>query len=39
MRDISLGGIDEKNVKKLNMVKPFGFAGISYFEKKKAPKI
>ena len=39
MRDVSLGGIDEKNVKKLNMVKPFGFAGISYFEKKKAPKI
>ena len=37
MRDVSLGGIDEKNVKKLNMIKPFGFAGISYF-KKKAPK-
>ena len=38
MKDISLGGIDEKNVRKLNMIKPFGFAGISYFEKKKAPK-
>tara|TARA_B100000941_G_scaffold217887_1_gene160698 strand:- start:15 stop:560 length:546 start_codon:yes stop_codon:yes gene_type:complete len=34
MRDVSLGGIDENNLKKLNMIKPFGFAGISYFEKK-----
>ena len=33
MRDISLGGINKKNVKKLNMIKPFGFAGISFFEK------
>ena len=32
MRDISLGGITSKNLKKLNMIKPFGFAGISYFE-------
>ena len=32
MRDISLGGINKKNIKKLNMIKPFGFAGISYFE-------
>ena len=32
MRDISLGGINNKNIKKLNMIKPFGFAGISYFE-------
>ena len=32
MRDISLGGINNKNLKKLNMIKPFGFAGISYFE-------
>ena len=32
MRDISLGGINDKNIKKLNMIKPFGFAGISYFE-------
>ncbi len=31
MRDISLGGIDENNIKKLNMIKPFGFAAISYF--------
>ena len=32
MNDISLGGINNKNLKKLNMIKPFGFAGISYFE-------
>ena len=37
MRDISLGGINNKNIKKLNMIKPFGFAGISYFEEKKGP--
>ena len=32
MRDISLGGINNQNIKKLIMIKPFGFAGISYFE-------
>ena len=32
MNDISLGGINNKNLKKLNMIKPFGFAAISYFE-------
>ena len=32
MSDISLGGINNKNFKKLNMIKPIGFAGISYFE-------
>ena len=32
MNDISLGGINNKNLKKLNMIKPFGFAGISYFK-------
>ena len=32
MRDISLGGINNQNIRKLNMIKPFGFAGISYFE-------
>ena len=32
MRDISLGGINNKNLKKLKMIRPFGFAGISYFE-------
>ena len=35
MSDISLGGINNKNLKKLNMIKPFGFAGISYFQKKR----
>ena len=32
MNDISLGGISNKNLKKLKMIKPFGFAGISFFE-------
>ena len=32
MKDISLGGINKRNIKKLNMIKPFGFAGITYFE-------
>ena len=32
MKDISLGGINNKNLKRLNMIKPFGFAGISFFE-------
>ena len=32
MKDISLGGINNKNIKKLNVIKPYGFAGISYFE-------
>tara|TARA_A100001011_G_scaffold384102_1_gene456256 strand:+ start:385 stop:915 length:531 start_codon:yes stop_codon:yes gene_type:complete len=32
MKDISLGGINNQNIKKLYMIKPFGFAGISYFE-------
>ena len=32
MKDISLGGINKKNIKKLNMIKPFGYAGISNFE-------
>ena len=31
MQDISLGGINKKNIKKLKLIKPFGFAGISYF--------
>ena len=31
MKDIALGGIDNKNIKKFNLIKPFGFAGISYF--------
>ena len=37
MKDISLGGINNKNIKKLNVIKPYGFAGISYFEQKKGP--
>ena len=32
MRDISLGGINKKNIRKLKLIKPFGFAGISLFE-------
>ena len=37
MKDISLGGINEKNVKRLKLINPYGFAGISFFDKKKAP--
>jgi len=37
MKDISLGGINEKNIKKLKLIKPYGFAAISFFDKKKAP--
>ena len=37
MRDVALGGIDNKNLKKLKLIKPYGFAGISYFEQKKRP--
>ena len=37
MKDISLGGINEKNIKKLKLIKPYGFAGISFFDKKKGP--
>ena len=32
MKDISLGGINSKNIKKLKLINPFGFAGISFFE-------
>ena len=32
MRDISLGGINSKNIKKLRLINPYGFAGISFFE-------
>ena len=35
---IALGGINSKNIKKLNLTSCSGFAGISYFDKKKAPK-
>ena len=37
MKDISLGGINNKNIKKLKLIQPFGFAGISFFDKKKGP--
>ena len=33
---VALGGINEKNIKKLNLLDICGYAGISYF-KKKAP--
>ena len=32
---VALGGISEKNLNKLSLLKIFGFAGISYFEQKK----
>jgi thiamine-phosphate pyrophosphorylase len=38
IKDIALGGIDEKNLKRLRLIDPAGFAGISYFEKKKGPQ-
>ena len=31
MEDIALGGINSENIKKLYLIKPFGFAGISFF--------
>jgi len=34
---IALGGISKKNLKKLNLTKASGFAGISFFEQKKRP--
>ena len=37
LKDISLGGINETNIKKLGFLKPSGFAAISYFDKKKGP--
>ena len=37
IKDISLGGINCKNLKKLKMINPYGFAGISFFEQKKGP--
>ena len=35
---IPLGGISDKNLKLLKLINSESFAGISYFEKKKAPK-
>ena len=34
---VALGGLSNKNLKKLKLVKCFGFAGISLFEKKNGP--
>jgi thiamine-phosphate pyrophosphorylase len=36
-RFVALGGISEKNKKKLNLLNIYGLAGISYFQKKTAP--
>ena len=32
---IALGGVSANNLKKLNFINCFGFAGISFFEQKK----
>ena len=34
---VALGGINKKNKNKLNLLNIYGFAGISYFQKKTAP--
>jgi len=34
---VALGGVTNQNLKKLKLLKCFGFAGISYFEQKKGP--
>ena len=34
---IALGGINSKNIKKLRLLNIFGFAGITFFQKKTAP--
>jgi len=34
---VALGGISKTNIKRLNLIKCFGFAGISFFEQKKGP--
>ena len=34
---IALGGVSKENVKIIKLTKSIGFAGISYFKKKKAP--
>ena len=36
-RTVALGGVSKKNIKKLKLANCFDFAGISFFEKKKAP--
>jgi thiamine-phosphate pyrophosphorylase len=37
LKVVALGGISKNNIKKLNLLDCFGFAGISYFEQKKGP--
>ena len=37
MKDISR--INNQNIKKLKLINPYGFAGISYFYKKRPPKL
>ena len=32
---VALGGISKENIKKLNIIDCFGFAGINYFQKKR----
>ena len=34
---VALGGVNKKNIKLLNLTNVDGFAGITYFQKKKAP--
>ena len=35
---IALGGINEKNIKKLSLLDIYGYAGISFFQKKRPLK-
>ncbi len=37
LKNIVLGGVNSKNLKKLNMINADGFAAIKYFDKKKGP--
>ncbi len=37
LKNIVLGGVSEKNLKKLNMIKADGYAAINLFDKKKGP--
>ena len=34
---IALGGINKNNLKKISLLKVFGYAGISFFDQKKSP--
>ena len=34
-KTIALGGINHQNIKKIKMLKTYGFAGISYFKNNK----